>query len=162
MNSEELAEKLLPYWQEFGINITQYDKKYLSAIAALEKDRLKKLSEIGERTKYFFEQPEFDSALLVWKKSDKEKTKKILFDLANMLNGLNDTDFDKEQLEKNIKNFISAENLDNGSVLWPLRVALTGLEKSPGPFEVAWTIAQGPGKAEIVNRLNFAQKKLLN
>lgn len=155
---EELSNKLLPYWQEAGVKTDQFNKKYFVAIAALEKDRLKKLSEIGERTKYFFEQPSYNGELLIWKKSNAADAKEKLSKLAELISSLNN--LSKESLEKEIKNFISQNNFDNGSVLWPLRVALTGLEKSPGPFEVASTLAIGLGKAEVLSRINAAIGKL--
>jgi hypothetical protein len=59
-----------------------------------------------------------------------------------------------------LKQFITDNGLDNGTVLWPLRVALTGLEKSPGPFEVATTLVIGVGKQEVVSRIERAVGKL--
>ncbi len=40
----------------------------------------------------------------------------------------------------------------NGQLLWPLRSALSGLEFSPGAFEIAWAL----GKEETLNRINHA------
>ena len=159
-SEKELAESLKPFWQEAGVDITKYNDEYLRAIAGLEKERLKKLSEIGERTKYFFEAPEYIADLLIWKKADKEKTKQALSDLLELFNATDKTKFSKEDIETSIKKMIADKGYDNGSVLWPLRVALTGLDKSPGPFEVCATLALGLGKEEIVKRLNTALAKL--
>ena len=156
----ELAELLKPYWEKSGIKIKTFSDEYLQAIAGLEKERLKKLSEIGERTAYFFKAPDYDASMLIWKKSDKEKTKLVLSDLLVLFNQFNAGDFDKLILEQKLKEFIAEKNYDNGSVLWPLRVALTGQEKSPGPFEVCATLALGLGKQEILSRLNSAVEKL--
>jgi glutamyl-tRNA synthetase len=158
MADDRLTDLLIPHWQQSGINTNKFKKEYLTAITALEKERLKKLSGIGERTKYFFETPDYDASLLVWKKSDKEKTKLALQGLAELLNKIDD--FSRKNLETIIKEFIVKNNYDNGSVLWPLRVALTGQEKSPGPFEVAATLALGLGKDEIIRRLKLAIEKL--
>jgi len=155
---KELAESLKPFWQESGVGIAKYGDDYLQAIASLEKERLKKLSEIGERTKYFFEAPDYEGSLLVWKKSDKQKTRLAIEGLAELLKSVDN--FGKENLETKIKEFIAEKNYDNGSVLWPLRVALTGQEKSPGPFEVCATLALGLGKEEVLKRLDTAIKKL--
>ena len=43
-----------------------------------------------------------------------------------------------------------------GPVYWPVRVALTGLEKSPGPTESAWVL----GKEQTLARLRLAQSVL--
>ncbi len=45
---------------------------------------------------------------------------------------------------------------NNGSTLWPMRVALSGLEKSPGPFQLAWVL----GKDETLERIRNAIKIL--
>ena len=39
-----------------------------------------------------------------------------------------------------------------GNVLWPMRVALTGMDKSPDPFAVAGVL----GKKKTIQRLNYA------
>ncbi len=160
MDNDKLAEKLKPFWKESEIEIEKYKNEYLSAIAGLEKERLKKLSEIGERTKYFFAQPEYETTLLVWKKSTPEDAKDKLSALLKTFENLNEKDFTKETLEEKTKEFIQQNGFDNGSVLWPLRTALTGLEKSPGPFEVTATLALGLGKGEVINRIDTAIKKL--
>ncbi len=160
MEAGELVNALVPYWREAGIETEKYSPEYLQAIAMLERDRLKKLSEIGERTKYFFQTPEYDAAILVWKKSDAADAKTKLTVLAEFFSKLEDPQLAKEALEEKIKQLIAENNFDNGSVLWPLRVALTGMEKSPGPFEVASTLMLGPGKDEIISRLQVAASKL--
>ncbi len=98
--------------------------------------------------------------MLIWKKSDAAATKKILLELAEVIGKLDAADLSKDGLEATIKNFIADQAYDNGSVLWPLRTALTGQEKSPGPFEVADTLALGLGKEEIIKRLQNAISKL--
>jgi len=171
MDSKALTEKLIPFWEHDGVEIKKYEMEYLEAIANLEKDRLKKLSEIGERTKYFFQTPEYESKLLIWKKrsgaesasggSDTTKTRQALKDLAILFENLEESNLNIQTLEENIKQMISNKGYDNGSVLWPLRVALTGMEKSPGPFEVANILSLGLGKEEIIKRIDKAIEKLV-
>ncbi|MDP2930584.1 MAG: glutamate--tRNA ligase, partial [bacterium] len=45
---------------------------------------------------------------------------------------------------------------DRGRLLWPLRVALSGREKSPGPFEIAEIL----GKEKTLKRIEQAKKIL--
>jgi glutamyl/glutaminyl-tRNA synthetase len=52
---------------------------------------------------------------------------------------------------KNAEQFGSG---DRGKLLWPLRVALSGRDKSPGPFEIADIL----GKKEVLKRIKNAQK----
>lgn len=158
--NEDLVGLLLPYWQKAGMETEKFKKEYLVAITVLEKERLKKLSEIGERTGYYFKQPEYDASLLTWKKSTSEDAKQKLMELADLLSNLDENKFTKTDLEITIKQFITDKHYDNGSVLWPLRAALTGQEKSPGPFEVCAILALGLGKQEIISRLGVAIQKI--
>jgi len=50
----------------------------------------------------------------------------------------------------------AADPENRGELLWPLRVALTGKEKSPSPWEVAWAV----GKRETLFRIQKAIEKI--
>ncbi|MHB8871547.1 MAG: glutamate--tRNA ligase [Candidatus Doudnabacteria bacterium] len=167
----ELANLLLPYLQTAelltvdGKNLTskngkQISKEFLEAIAKIESERLNALSEIGERVSYFFEQPKYSPEILIWKKSDLNKTKNALQKTLEFIQILPDDVFKGPELEPKLKEFISSSGFDNGSVLWPLRVALSGLEKSPSPFEIMFVLFLGYGKFEILQRLEAALKML--
>ncbi|OGE86625.1 MAG: glutamate--tRNA ligase [Candidatus Doudnabacteria bacterium RIFCSPHIGHO2_02_FULL_46_11] len=105
---------------------------------------------------FFVKKPDFEAKLLVWKKSDKETTGEVLTKLLEFLKQLPDYLWDKEELENNVKNFISENNWDNGTVLWPLRVALTGREKSMGPFEIMDILNQTENRGVVFERIEKA------
>ncbi len=154
MKIEQLFALTVPYLVKAGIAYEKFPKEFLKKALLLEQSRLKKLSEIGERVKYFFEEPKYDPDLLIWKKSSKET---ILKNLNILQSHLQTGDFS----ETGIKKFIEASNLKTGEVLWPLRVALSGLEASPGPFEIMDTFAALPnGKEIILKRVSQASEKL--
>lgn len=167
---KELAKLLIPYWQEAGhlkakdnnIIIQQFNNisnplGYLEAIAGLEQERLKKLSEIGERTSYFFQEPTFNYELLSWKKSTVADAKEKLQAIASLLDTQEASVLEsKEKLEALLLEFIKENGYDTGSVLWPLRVALTGQAASPGPFEVGSVLASGLGKETLIQRIHKA------
>lgn len=168
----ELVDLLIPYWKEAGLLGdglsmvgfgTRASRDYLEAIATLEKDRLKKLSEIGERTAYFFQDPDLSSVkeLLVAKKSTSELTVKGLTGLLSKLEDLPVTDWSQENLEPVIKEYIAREGLGNFDVLWPMRVALTGLAASPSPFEVASVIGTHLGPEEVKKRIQAALSNIM-
>jgi glutamyl-tRNA synthetase len=54
-----------------------------------------------------------------------------------------------EEIQSGLIAFIAQKGLKNGQVLWPMRVALTGEQFSPGVFEVIWVL----GKEECLKRL---------
>jgi len=103
---------------------------------------------------YFFKKPEYtDPSILVWKNGTIESTQKHLQQLAIFCDQLQDwshIDVIKSAL------FPYAEEQGRGDVLWPLRVSLSGKEKSPDPF----TLAHILGKEETLKRINYAQKIL--
>lgn len=156
MKEEDLIKELLPYLRDAGIDSSRFSMEYLTKIIQLEKDRLKVLNDITTNPAYFFFEPKYLPELIVWKKSTPEQTKQILKELGELIESFSDEDFDRNILEEKIKTFIAAKGYDNGTVLWPMRYALTGLEKTPGPFDVCSVLFTGLGKQEIINRFNKA------
>jgi len=79
--------------------------------------------------------------------------KESLEKAKEVLTGVPPQDFSKEFLEKLIMPV--ANSRGRGEVLWPLRVALSGKDKSPGPFEIMAVV----GKEETLRRIKIALKK---
>ncbi len=98
---------------------------------------------------FFFTEPDYSAQALVWKKSDAQTTKVALETLKAFLTNLPDEDWSGGMVEKSIKEFIEQNGYDMGTVLWPLRVSLTGKEKSMGPFEIM-DIFNRSGHREVV------------
>jgi hypothetical protein len=71
--------------------------EYLSVIVNIEKDRLKKLSDIDERTSYYFQRPKLETENIVWKKSDKPTTIKHLEAVQEILAKLETQDLDSPE-----------------------------------------------------------------
>ena len=150
MNGEYIRKKspkaLLAYLQEaelpFGSSASK--SEYLEKIIALEQPRLKKLSQLPEKTDYFFKEPEYSKELLRWKgEEDYPVIKKHLEKIC-------------ELLPEREKIMAYAEQEGRGEVLWPLRVALSGREASPGPFEIAEIL----GQKETLKRVQKALQLL--
>ena len=75
------------------------------------------------------------------------------------IEGLSEKVFtDLDLIEDAIKGYINSNDLNNGNVLWPLRVSLSSAEKSSSPFELLWIL----GKNESIERINIAISKLKN
>lgn len=130
--------------------------KYLKKIVALEQKRIKKLSEIGELTKFFFiDQPECNIDLLKWKNMANEDIKLSLDKSYNILSKIKDKDFTEDKL-KAILMPEADEMGDRGRLLWPLRASITGLRASPGPFEVLAVL----GRERALKRIKRALEKI--
>lgn len=75
------------------------------------------------------------------------KTPETLAKTIILLDTLSETDFTATQIKTVLWPY--AEEAGRGAVLWPLRMALTGKERSPDPFTVASIL----GKKETLSRL---------
>lgn len=127
---------------------------YLEKIVALEQERIKKLSEIGESTNYFFfERLKYEPEILIWKKSDKETTLVNLKNIYKTLSALDENNFNEKKLEKVLLRICGE---DRGATLWTLRVSLCGRKNSPGPFEIASIL----GKEKTLARIEMAENML--
>ena len=98
----------------------------------------------------------YDPNILIWKKSTQEATRGILAELIGILEPLSDERFTKAALEEFLIEWIDSHQKGRGDVLWPLRVALTGREHSPAPFDVAAVI----GKQDTLKRIQNAHDSL--
>jgi len=100
---------------------------------------------------YFFEQPEFSKDMIVWKKGGTlPEAKENLSLVLDLLNNISTEDFSIDILKEKLMKL--AEEKGKGNVLWPLRVVLSGKEKSPDPF----TLLDVLGKDESIKRIKFA------
>lgn len=153
LSAKELAEMAKPYFDSAGI---QTDPETLEKIVATEQQRIKKLDELVPATKFFFEELDYESSNLIWKKSNQPETVSHLKEIIKLLQNYPQEKWTTDNLEKDIKKFIEQNNLGMGDVLWPVRLALSGLDKSPGPFEIANAL----GKEKTLTRLQKALAKL--
>jgi glutamyl-tRNA synthetase len=142
--------------------ITSYipEEKINNLIVNLLKERINKLSDIknlyeaGELN-YFFKQPEYEKEKLLWREEkDLNNTKSILEKAIDIIKDVNEENFTQENIKSAIWTY--AEEKGRGNVLWPIRMALTGLNKSPDPFVVSEII----GKKEVLKRLKYAILKI--
>ncbi len=154
MDVDKLTELCLPYIStQYPVSSSQKEK--IKKIIKIKQERMNTLAEAGEDIDYFFKEPEYEKEKLLWKKEkDESKTKKHLEEIVKLLEPLSEKDFSGESVKKAVWDY--AEERGRGNVLWPFRVALTGLDKSPDPFSVAEII----GKKETLNRLRNAANKL--
>ncbi len=122
----------------------------------VERDRVQRLTEFAEKLAPYIAIGEYDAATLVWKKADAADAKAQLTGVRDALGALDGAFGTIALLEAAIKEYIGTNGLQNGNVLWPLRVALSGAEKSASPYELLWAL----GKEESVARIDAAITKL--
>lgn len=124
---------------------------YLKKVLMVEQERLSRLEMVGDENPFFFtETLSYDKALLAWKGNDETQTQEALSKALGILQGFDDAQWaDKAYIETTL---FAAAGEKRGDFLWPLRVALTGAQKSPSPFEVLFVL----GKEISLQRINQA------
>ncbi len=147
---------------EFWAQAETYIAKDIK-IENLLRERIVKFSDIkgmvesGELSWYLEKPKIYDLELLIWKAYKQKldytfpeyikKVKKILNDIIPLIESIPDDSWTKENIKNAIWSFV--ENTGRGEVLWPMRVALSGKEKSPDPFDLSFVL----GKEETLLRL---------
>jgi len=141
-------------------NYYDTDISYVKKLYPLILDRINSFSDVngimeaGE-IDFFFKRPDYEKESLKWKgDSDITMTKTHLEHARLSLENISEEQFTVD----NIKNvlFGYAEKMGKGSVLWPIRFALSGREKSPDPFAIMSAL----GKKETIKRIKIAEQKI--
>ncbi len=145
--------------KRFGeINPDFFDK-----IWPLVFERVKGPSELDDKLpefSFFFTEPEYEKGLLRWQKMTDEDVRNSLQKSLKIISNFQ-FPISKEEIEKDFFELIGTG--DRGALLWPLRVALTGLKASPGPFEIIEVFLAVPDGNEIIlKRIKTAIDKLSN
>ncbi|EKE11677.1 MAG: hypothetical protein ACD_15C00037G0006 [uncultured bacterium] len=157
LSLDELYQKSLEFLaqKDFYRNASD-DKKteeYLKKVLTIEQERLVNLSEVGEYNRFFFTDIEYDKEMLRWKKITDQELIESLEKSKTVLDEIPQENWEIKTLEEKL---FAAAGDKKGDLLWPLRVALSGAQKSPSPMELAWVL----GKSESLKRLYFALAKL--
>lgn len=111
-------------------------------------------AEAGEYD-YFFDDPAYPREALLWKDENEQavasqKLQKVLA----LIGDIDEAFFVPETIKTAIWDY--ATEAGRGSVLWPMRYALSGRDKSPDPF----TLASILGKKTTIRRISAAIKLL--
>lgn len=165
MPREELLALALPYLVKAGFIRAVGDNfeivkggrvigpEYLQGVAAMEQERIKRVSDIVDMVDFFFvDQLEYDPSLLLWKKMTSGEAEQNLNSLVAVLEAIPADGWSAHSVEESLGNHIKSGNLKVGTVLWPFRVSLTGRKASPGAFEVAEVL----GREETLRRVKRA------
>jgi glutamyl/glutaminyl-tRNA synthetase len=150
-SDSELAKLAMPFAKA---KYPQVDEAFLERVVAVERSRANTLTDFSELGAFFFAVPEYEATLLAWKETPLKEIKENLDRAHAELITLNDANFHKESLTASIASVTGERS--RGTVLWPLRVALSGQKSSPDPIEIMEVL----GKHESLARIQAAIDKL--
>ncbi|MFA6430108.1 MAG: glutamate--tRNA ligase [Candidatus Paceibacterota bacterium] len=151
---EEITNRLIK-------NSGYQNDEIIKKITPIILERINVWSDVDQMLKdgdiqYFFEKPILDKEMIVWKKGGTtQEAAENLKLVSEIFEKMDESNFSSESTKEAIWKI--AEEKGKGNVLWPLRVSLSGKEKSPDPFTLCGTL----GKAETLSRISIAIELLL-
>jgi len=158
LSEEDFKNKILEFGGAEVKKLFLSNKKISDKILPVIKERVEKLEDINKMFRagdlsYYFDQPNYEGEKILWKEEKSlENTKKYLIKIIELLNHVDE--FSLEGIKAEVWNYATEQG--RGSVLWPMRYALSGKDKSPDPFVLAEIL----GKEETIKRLQYAIDKI--
>lgn len=147
---KESYQKMLSYFDKEDLDSTI--KKRLEKLLPTAYDRMNTYSDfykdfVSGEYSYIITKPNFDEQNLVWKTDTLENAKHHLQEVRNILSSIPEDLWTIDTIKTGVWEY--AEKVGRGNVLWPLRYSLSGKDKSPDPFTLAYVL----GKEETLARL---------
>ncbi len=156
LTNDERFDLVRGYLSESIVTLPNFSDERLRAILPIVIEHITNFGQVrtmceGGELSFYFTAPTYPKEKLLWKdETDVTKLTTRLLTIQALLEGVPEVDFNA----LNVKNALwsYAEEEGRGQVLWPLRYALSGRDKSPDPFQIASII----GKTESVHRVESA------
>jgi len=135
-------------------SLSKYDTRKISKLLQV---RTEKLSDIPDTVRFFGAVPDYDIEMYRHKKSkcDPKISLEILKAVTDILE--QHEIWDNDHLFMTLKDFGKVNGYKTGTVMWPIRTALSGVSVTPGG---ATALAEVLGKQETMKRIQHAIKKL--
>ncbi len=152
LSAEDFTRHALPYYEQAGI--AAMDKDILCRIL---QPRTEIFSQIPEMVDFLAALPEYDVELFTNKKSktDPAVSAAVLDFVLPALTAL--PAWTEEALHNTLLGMAQTREMKNGTLLWPVRIALAGKQVTPGG---AIEIAALLGREESLRRLALGRAKL--
>ncbi|HVN26290.1 MAG TPA: glutamate--tRNA ligase [Candidatus Paceibacterota bacterium] len=156
LDDDEIVELLMPLIRERSQ--AEPPRALLAKIVAVERERASTLNDVIDGGQFFFHLPDYEPKLLIWKNVTPKDVEAPLADARTALEAVAEGDFVKDRLSEAVTQ-VTARYPNRGTVLWPLRVALSGQAASPDPIDIMDVL----GKSESLRRIDagIAKAKLL-
>jgi glutamyl-tRNA synthetase len=150
---EDFASKAIPYIKQ-SVKRDDVDVEY---IASLLQARTEVFTDIPEMVDFIDALPEYDNEMYCHKKmkTNLENSLQSLKEVLPVMQELDDWTI--EGIHDALFGLIEKLGVKNGIILWPLRVALSGKQSTPGGgVEIAYII----GKKDTIDRIKKGIEKL--
>ncbi len=146
LSDEAFHQLVLPYYPDA---IRHLD---LTKVSRLIKVRLERLTDIPVTVNFLADLQPYDTDLFEHQKSKSSKSSShmILEEVLPLLQEI--TTWDNMSLYETLKSFSASKGYKVGTVMWPIRTALSGLPTTPGG---ATELAELLGKKETLRRITL-------
>lgn len=153
MELEEFYELVLPYINQ-AVKTESYDKK---EIAKILQTRVSVLNEIPEMIDFFDNYPAYSNELYINKKmkTNEEISLNSLIAARKELSGL--SEWSETSIHDTLMNLVQTLGIKNGQLLFPVRIAVSGKQMTPGG---AIEIAEIIGREETLRRIDASIAQL--
>ena len=152
LSPEDFTSHARPFYAAAGIG--HMDESILCRIL---QQRLQYFGEIPAMVDFLTELPDYDAELFTNKKSktNPEVAREVLDMVIPLLDSL--PDWAENTVHDALMNLAAEKGLKNGTLLWPVRIALAGKQVTPGgAIEIALLL----GREESMKRLRAGREKL--
>ena len=153
LDPEKYLELATP-WLQKALDPERFDFKRLGELL---QSRTEVFNQLPDMVAFLREMPEFERDLYVNKKQKTtiEVARQALAFVKPVLESIDN--WTEAELHDRVMDAIPASGMKNGQILWPLRIAISGQNSTPGgAFEIAYLL----GKAETLSRLQTSMEKL--
>ncbi|MBR0506971.1 MAG: glutamate--tRNA ligase [Clostridia bacterium] len=152
LTPEQFTEYALPYYEKAGVSAEHAD-----LLARILQQRTEVFSQIPEMLDFIPQLPDYDAELFTNKKSktNPEIAKHVLTIAIEALTAL--PAWEEQPIHDALLGLAEKEGMKNGTMLWPVRIALAGKQVTPGgAIEIAILL----GREESLRRLKIGLEKL--
>jgi len=152
LTPEQFTEYALPYYEKAGVSAEHAD-----LLARILQQRTEVFTQIPEMLDFIPVLPDYDVELFTNKKSktNPEIAKHVLEIAIDALDAL--PSWEEQPIHDALLGLAEKEGMKNGTMLWPVRIALAGKQVTPGgAIEIAILL----GRDESMRRLRVGLAKL--
>ena len=152
-------EKFYEYAEPFIKQVVTRSDVDLTKIAALLQNRTEVFSEIPEQVDFIDAMPDYELSLYDNKKmkTNADTALDALEKVLPVLEAIDEENWNFETIHDKLFELIASMEVKNGYILWPVRVAISGKQFTPGgAFEIAEII----GKADTIARMKRSLEML--
>ncbi len=152
LSPEEFTAHAMPYYEQAGVA-----DMATSVLCRILQQRTEVFTQIPDMVDFLVEQPEYDAELFTNKKSktNPEVAAEVLDLAIPILETL--PEWTETALHDSMLGLAAEKGMKNGTVLWPVRIAMAGKAVTPGgAFEIGVLL----GREETLRRLKAGRAKL--